>query len=69
MRSLDAKYTYNTTGTGVKVYIIDSGIRLSDTDFGGRVIYGFSAFLVGQPMTSTGMALTWLPRLAVHILE
>ncbi len=47
-RPIDAKYIYNATGTGVKVYIIDSGIRPSHTDFGGRVIYGFSAFLGGS---------------------
>lgn len=47
-RPIDARYTYNATGTGVKVYIIDSGIRLTHTDFGGRVIGGFSAFLGGS---------------------
>ena len=48
LRTPDANYTYNGTGTGVKVYIIDSGIRASHTDFGGRVIPGFSAFLGGS---------------------
>jgi subtilisin family serine protease len=47
-RLLDGNYTYNRTGTGVKVYIIDSGIRASHVDFGGRVIPGFSAFLGGS---------------------
>jgi subtilisin family serine protease len=47
-RPIDARYTYNATGTGVKVYIIDSGIRSTHTDFGGRVIPGFSAFFGGS---------------------
>ncbi|HWS90101.1 MAG TPA: S8 family serine peptidase [Pyrinomonadaceae bacterium] len=29
-------YTYNATGAGVAVYIIDSGIRTTHRDFGGR---------------------------------
>lgn len=40
---LNATYTYTGTGTGVKAYIIDTGIRGTHTDFGGRVISGFSA--------------------------
>ncbi|HEU4712998.1 MAG TPA: RICIN domain-containing protein [Pyrinomonadaceae bacterium] len=32
----------------MKVYIIDSGIRASHNDFGGRVIPGFNAFLGGS---------------------
>jgi PKD repeat protein len=37
---LNQSYTYNATGAGVKAYIIDTGIRLSHTDFGGRAITG-----------------------------
>src|SRR2546427_10828967 len=33
---LDNVYTYNATGAGVKVYIIDTGIRQTHVDFGGR---------------------------------
>ena len=41
---LDGNYTYNATGSGVKAYIIDSGIRATHTQFGpGRVISGFTA--------------------------
>ncbi len=40
---LNGTYTYNATGTGVKAYIIDTGIRATHTDFGGRVISGFTA--------------------------
>jgi hypothetical protein len=34
---LDGKYTYTRTGAGVTVYVIDSGIRSSHAEFGGRV--------------------------------
>ena len=37
---LNNSYTYPTTASGVKAYIIDSGIRLTHTDFGGRAISG-----------------------------
>lgn len=32
----DGRYVYNGMGTGVVVYVIDSGIRASHVDFGGR---------------------------------
>lgn len=35
-------YTYSTTGAGVKVYVVDSGVQGSHVDFGGRVIDGWS---------------------------
>lgn len=35
-------------GTGVNAYVIDSGIRRTHTDFGGRVQYGFDAVGDGQ---------------------
>ena len=34
---LDGEYLYNTSGAGVDVYIVDSGIRATHLDFGGRV--------------------------------
>ncbi len=37
---LDAHYTYNVTGRGVHVYIIDTGIRYSHAEFGGRASLG-----------------------------
>jgi subtilisin family serine protease len=40
---LDGNYNYNATGTGVKAYIIDTGIRATHTQIAGRVISGFTA--------------------------
>ena len=40
---LNATYNYNATGSGVKAYIIDTGIRSTHTEFAGRVISGFTA--------------------------
>ena len=37
---LDSKYSYSTTGSGVKVYVVDTGIRLSHSQFGGRAMTG-----------------------------
>ena len=47
-RPLNGTYTYNYTGTGVKIYIIDTGIRATHTDFGGRVISGFTSINDGN---------------------
>jgi len=44
---LSGTYTYNATGTGVKAYIIDTGIRATHTQFAGRVISGFTAISDG----------------------
>ena len=40
---LTASYTWGTNGTGVHVYIIDTGIRTSHQDFGGRAVWDFNA--------------------------
>jgi aqualysin 1 len=40
---LDNAYNYNATGAGVRVYIIDTGIRFSHNDFGGRAVSGYDA--------------------------
>jgi subtilisin family serine protease len=42
-RPLNGTYTYNATGTGVKAYVIDTGIRFTHTQFGGRAVSGFDA--------------------------
>ena len=40
---LSASYTYTSTGSGVTAYIIDSGIRFTHTQFGGRAVSGYDA--------------------------
>jgi serine protease len=40
---LSGTYTYNVTAAGVHAYIIDTGIRATHTEFGGRVSTGFTA--------------------------
>ena len=40
---LNGSYTYTPTGTGVKAYIIDTGIRFSHAQFGGRAVSGYDA--------------------------
>ena len=37
---LDGKYTYDTSASAVSVYVIDTGIRITHDDFGGRASYG-----------------------------
>ena len=43
-RPLSAMYTYNWTGSGVRAYVIDTGIRTTHTQFGGRASNVFDAF-------------------------
>ena len=40
----DGRYAYDYTGSGVTVYIVDTGIRYSHQDFGGRAVPGFDVF-------------------------
>ncbi len=44
---LDASYTYNQTGAGVTAYCLDTGIRQTHTDFGGRAVFGYDAIISG----------------------
>ena len=44
---LNTTYMYNATGAGVKAYVLDTGIRRSHTDFGGRAIAGYDAVTLG----------------------
>jgi subtilisin family serine protease len=41
---LSTTYSYTATGAGVTAYIIDTGVRYSHTEFGGRAAFGFDAF-------------------------
>jgi subtilisin family serine protease len=45
---LNGAYSYTTTGSGVNVYIIDTGIRRTHTQFGGRAVIGFDAIGDGR---------------------
>lgn len=40
---LDTHYSYGATGSGVNVYVIDGGVRLSHSEFGGRAHFGYDA--------------------------
>jgi subtilisin family serine protease len=40
---LGGTFTYTATGSGVKAYIIDTGIRFSHSQFGGRASSGFDS--------------------------
>src|SRR5215203_144610 len=43
-RPLNAIYTFNFTGAGVRAYVIDTGIRATHSQFGGRASNVFDAF-------------------------
>ncbi|HMQ04094.1 MAG TPA: S8 family serine peptidase [Pyrinomonadaceae bacterium] len=45
---LNSAYTYVKTGTGVHVYVIDTGIRSTHVDFGGRASKDFDSMYDGQ---------------------
>jgi subtilisin family serine protease len=42
-RPLSTTFTYFATGAGVRAYVIDTGIRYSHSQFGGRAVSGFDA--------------------------
>jgi aqualysin 1 len=44
---LSTTYTYNQDGSGVDAYIIDTGIRLTHVDFGGRAVSGYNSINPG----------------------
>jgi subtilisin family serine protease len=45
---LDGKYNFATQGKGVHAYIIDTGIRISHGEFGGRADVGYDAVKDGN---------------------
>ncbi len=50
-RPLNGTYVYDVAASNVRAYIIDSGIRASHSDFGGRVLSGFTAINDGRGTT------------------
>ncbi|MGH2787834.1 MAG: S8 family peptidase [Actinomycetota bacterium] len=51
---LNNSYTYNATGAGVKAYIIDTGIRFTHTQFGGRAVSGYDVIDGGSAEDCNG---------------
>ena len=45
---LNSTYIYDTTGSGVNAYIIDTGIRRTHTEFGSRAFAGFDSIGDGR---------------------
>jgi subtilisin family serine protease len=43
-RPLDYSYTYGRTGAGVNLYVIDTGIRFTHSEFGGRAVAGYDVY-------------------------
>ncbi len=49
LRPLFSSYTYPNTAANVRAYIIDTGIRVTHQEFGGRAVFGVNT--VGGPNT------------------
>lgn len=45
---LNTSYTYDSNAVGVTMYVVDTGVRASHADFGGRVAAGYSAIADGK---------------------
>ena len=44
---LSGTYTTTATGAGVRAYVLDTGIRYTHSQFGGRAVPGFDAITIG----------------------
>lgn len=53
-RPLSGTYHWDFDGTGVTAYIVDTGIRITHTQFGGRASYGYNAVASGSPADDNG---------------
>ncbi len=45
---LNSLYNYSGNGAGVTAYIVDTGLRTTHQEFGGRAVHGFSAIRDGR---------------------
>ncbi len=45
---LDQTYSWTADGTGTSIYVLDTGIRTTHSDFGGRALSGFTAINDGN---------------------
>ena len=48
---LNGSYTYSATGTGVRAYVVDTGILAAHADFGSRASGGYTAIADGNGTT------------------
>jgi subtilisin family serine protease len=45
---LNASYNYSNTGTGVSAYVLDTGVYAAHSEFGSRVVSGFTSINDGR---------------------